>query len=129
MTDNVLEIHEIPDTIRFHMDSRTFDLDIVESQMKLEQIARALNPQDDSFSELLIQGVLDWLNERHGVNVSVTQAWTIFLSVRQAYEAYKKKLAGSLVSLDGITSTPGNSAPSKSSALAENSQQSRPTTS
>lgn len=99
-----LNLESIPSVLRVHSAGCTIDLDIVEAELALEEIAiKYANNPKEIYAEMQ-----QWVNERHGINLNITEVWSLFLAIREAYAAYKKKFATVLASLNTTDSTPGH---------------------
>jgi len=103
----------IPTKIRFWTnDSDYVDIDIVEGEMRIEDITQNLDPEITNLqrNSALSAALMNWFSTDYKVSITPSQAWIIFLNIRAAYEQFKKKLEDGLTSHSGtMGSALGNS--------------------
>lgn len=115
-----------PDQFRFEYEPDKFmTFDIIEAELAVE---RFLVPEGDEEVQTadVLQRVQSWISQLHGVELSTTQAWSLWQAVRAAYEAHKKKLFASLTSAIATASTPGDALRAALLASNGNSPESEP---
>ena len=104
----IITVEDIPDQISFQFSGQEpLTLDLIEAELHIEKFAVGADP--DNPTEPILTKIQEWFRDDHARDITPSQAWRVFLTVRTAYESYKKKLNGTLQSLITTSSTPGNS--------------------
>ena len=109
MRENIEPIHVayIPDQFRFeYLPEKTITLDIIDSELMVESFLG-----DEVKTITVLSSIQSWIKETQEVELSTSAAWSLWQSIRTAYEAHKKKLLHSLSSAIATASTPSNSIP------------------
>ena len=97
-----IPLSEIPTTITFKVGKRNLEVDIVEAELAIEEIAQKEGISEREFFTELKK----WIKKTHKVDITLSQAWMVFTSVRTGWDIAKKKLSVGLTSGFGLDSTP-----------------------